>query len=91
MRIFKGRFTKSPLKQGLERQFQHITTNKKRGVNRVFRVYYQLGLSAPNPKHKGLFEKSPLESQKLPQNKMVVGAKILLPAFRKIIVTEVKM
>jgi len=25
--IFKGLFTKSPLKQGLERQFQHIMTN----------------------------------------------------------------
>ena len=43
LRIFKGLFTKSTLKQGLERQFQHITKNKKRGFIRVFCVHYQLG------------------------------------------------
>ena len=46
LRRFLG---ESALKQGPLTAVQHITKNKKRGVNRVFRVYYQLGLSAPNP------------------------------------------
>jgi len=38
LRIFKGLFTKSTLKQGLERQFQHITIIKKHGIAVLFFV-----------------------------------------------------
>ena len=66
MRIFKGLFTKSLLKQGLERQFQHIMTKKIKSAAFavLFCVRYQLG-RLPQNLTKGLFVKSPLESQKL--------------------------
>jgi len=38
LRIFKGLFSKSPLKQGLELPFQHITKNKKHGIAVLFCV-----------------------------------------------------
>ena len=59
MRIFKGLFTKSLLKKGLERQFQHIMTNKKTRHCRVFCVRCQLGLSAPNPDTRDFSRKVP--------------------------------
>ena len=49
LRIFKGLFVKSPLKQGLERQFQHTMKNKKHGDAVFFCEHCQSGLSAPNP------------------------------------------
>ena len=71
LRIFKGLFTKSLLKQGPLTQFQHILTNKKRGEIRVFSCSLSVGAIRPKPWHKGLFVKSPLEPQKLCRNKIL--------------------
>ena len=70
LRIFKGLFTKSLLKQGPLTQFQHFLTNKKRGFLRVFSCALSVGAVRPKPRHKGLFGKSPLEPQKLCQNEV---------------------
>ena len=70
VRIFKGLFTKSPLKQGPLTQFQHILTIKKRGEIRVFVCIVSWGFRRGTPT-KGLFVKSPLEAQKLRQSKVV--------------------
>ena len=40
-----------------------------------------VGAIHPKPRHKGLFEKSPLESQKLRQSKVVCLSEVLLPTF----------
>ncbi len=40
-----------------------------------------VGAIRPKPRHKGLFGKSPLESQKLCQNKVLYLSKVLLPTF----------
>ena len=40
-----------------------------------------VGAIHPKPRHKGLFGKSPLESQKLCQNKVVYLSEVLLPTF----------
>jgi len=44
---------------------------KKHGVAVLFYVALNVGAIRPKPGHKGLFVKSPLESQKLCQNKVV--------------------
>ena len=62
---FLRSFFKSSLKQGLERSSNILRKNKKRGVNRVFSCVLSVGAIRPKPGHKGLFEKSPLETQKL--------------------------
>ena len=72
---FSRGFFKSPLKQGLERQFQHIFTIKKARRRRAFCVCIECWGICPKPRHKGLFEKSPLETQKLHLNKMEFCAK----------------
>ena len=84
MRIFKGLFTKSLLKKGLERQFQHIMTNKKTRHCRVFIGVISWGI-CPKPRHKGLFGKSPLELQKLHQNEVVwsVESSLAYLSFKK--------
>ena len=59
LRIFKVLFTKSTLKQGLERQFQHIMTkNKKHGIAVLFCVRYQLGLPPWDPDQRTFCKKS---------------------------------
>ena len=70
LRIFKGLFTKSPLKQGLERSSNILRQIKKRGIAAFFVGVIGWGV-CPKPRHKGLFVKSPLEPQKLYQNKVV--------------------
>ena len=40
-----------------------------------------VGAIHPKPRHKGLFEKSPLESQKLRQSKVVYLSEVLMPTF----------
>ena len=45
-------------KGGLERPFQHITKNKKRGEIRVFSCVLSVGASAVGSRSKKLFEKS---------------------------------
>jgi len=47
--IFKGLFSKSLLKQGLERSSNIFLQYKKRGVTRVFLCALSVGASAPNP------------------------------------------
>ena len=47
---------------------------------RFFCKYCQLG-RRPKPRHKGLFGKSPLESQKLRQNKVMFLSKVLWHTF----------
>ena len=70
LRIFKGLFQK-PLKARFGTQFQLLTTIKKTRHCRVFSCKrYQLG-HLPQTLTKGLFVKSPLESQKLHKNKVV--------------------
>ena len=70
LRIFKGLFQK-PLKARFGTQFQLLTTIKKTRHCRVFSCKrYQLG-HLPQTMTKGLFVKSPLESQKLHKNKVV--------------------
>ena len=54
----------------MERSSNMFRQDKKARQCRAFCVRYQLG-RRPKPGHKGLFEKSPLESQKLCQNKVV--------------------
>ena len=69
---FSRGFFKSLLKQGPSRQFQLLTTKKKKHGVAVFFVYaLNVGAIRPKPRHKGLFVKSPLETQKLRQNKVV--------------------
>jgi len=46
-----------------------------------FCVHYQSGLSAVGPRHKGLFEKSPLEPQKLRKNEVGCLSKVLWHTF----------
>ena len=47
---FQGAFRGKPLEAEVWNSSSNILRkNKKRGVNRVFCVRYQLGLSAPNP------------------------------------------
>ena len=58
LRIFKVLFTKSTLKQGLERQFQYITIIKKHGVAVLFLWALSVGASAPNPDQRTFREKS---------------------------------
>ena len=70
LRIFKGLFTKSLLKQGPSRQFQLLTKNKKHGVA-VFFVCIECWGFCPKLRHKKLFVKSFLELQKLCQNKLM--------------------
>ena len=70
LRIFKGLFQK-PLKARFGTQFQLLTTIKKTRHCRVSSCKrYQLG-HLPQTLTKGLFVKSPLESQKLHKNKVV--------------------
>ena len=69
--VFLRGFFKSLLKQGSLTQFQLLTTIKKTRQCRVFSCKrYQLG-RLPQTLTKGLFVKSPLEPQKLHQNKVV--------------------
>ena len=70
VRIFKGLFQK-PLKARFGTQFQLLTTIKKTRQCRVFCVSTECWGVCPQPRHKGLFVKSPLEPQKLHQNKVV--------------------
>ena len=70
LRIFKGLFTKSPLKQGLERSSNILRQNKNADFSAFFVFVVSWGF-CPKPRHKGLFVKSPLEPQKLYQNKVV--------------------
>ena len=75
LRIFKGLFQK-PLKARFGTQFQLLTTIKKTRHCRVFLCSLSVGAS-PQTMTKGLFVKSPLESQKLHKNKAI----ILMSAF----------
>ena len=80
---FQGAFYKKPLKArfGTAVPTYNDPKIKNAAMPRFFCVRYQLGLSAPNPGHKGLFVKSPLESQKLHQNKVVYLSKVLMSTF----------
>ena len=81
-RIFKVLFTKSTLKQGLERQFQHIMTkNKKRGEIRVFLCALSVGASAPNPDQRTFCKKSFGISKTFAKVKWCFRWEILLPTF----------
>ena len=64
LRIFKGLFTKSLLKQGLERSSNILRQYKKHG-NAVLFCALNIGAVRPKPGRKKLFEKSFLELQKL--------------------------
>ena len=80
--IFKVLFTKSTLKQGLERQFQHIMTkNKKHGIAVLFCVRYQLGLPPPNPDQRTFCKKSFGISKTFAKVKWCFRWEILLPTF----------
>ena len=82
LKIFKGLFTKSTLKQGLERQFQHIMTkNKKRGEIRVFLCALSVGASAPNPDQRTFCKKSFGISKTFAKVKWCFRWEILLPTF----------
>ena len=54
---------------------------KKHGNAVFFCIALNVGAVRPKPRHKGLFVKSPLESQKLCQNKVVYLREVLLPTF----------
>ncbi len=54
---------------------------KKHGNAVFFCIALNVGAIRPKPGHKGLFAKSPLESQKLRQNKVVYLREVLLPTF----------
>ena len=57
-------------------QFQHILDKTKSTAMPCFLCALSVGAVRPKPGHKGLFEKSPLEAQKLCKNKvMYFGAK----------------
>ena len=82
LRIFKGLFSKSSLKQGLERQFQLLTKNKKRGVNRVFSCALNVWASAPNPDTRNFSRKVSWNFKSFRKNKRgEFGAKVLWPTF----------
>ena len=72
MRIFKGIFTKSPLKQGPLTAVPTYNDEKiKSTATPCFLCALSVGAVCPKPRHKKLFEKSFFELQKLHQNKMV--------------------
>ena len=76
VRIFKGLFTKSLLKRRFGTAVPTVDDKiKKRGFLRVFLCALSVGAVRPKPRHKGLFVKSPLESQKLCQNEVVYLAR----------------
>ena len=52
-------------------QFQHILDKTKNTAMPCFLCALSVGAVRPKPGHKGLFEKSPLETQKLHPNKVV--------------------
>ena len=68
---FQGAFYKKHLEARFGTQFQlFMINNKKHGVAVLFCVSIISWGVCPKPRHKGLFVKSPLESQKLRQSKV---------------------
>ena len=82
LRIFKVLFTKSTLKQGLERQFQHIMTkNKKHGNAVLFCVHLMLGLPPQTQTQETFREKFLGTSKAFAKINLCVRWEILLPTF----------
>ena len=81
MRIFKGLFTKKPLKARFGTQFQHITIIKKHGNAVLFCKRYQFGLSASNPDTRDFSGKVPWNLKNFAKIKWRNRREILLPTF----------
>ncbi len=82
LKIFKGLFTKSTLKQGLERQFQHILTkNKKHGNAVLFCVHLMLGHPPQTPDQRTFCKKSFGISKTFTKINLCVRCEVLWLAF----------
>ena len=82
LRIFKGLFSKSLLKQSLERNSNFLRQYKKARQCRAFLHALSVGASAPNPDTRNFSRKVSCESSKAsPKIKWCVRWKILLPTF----------
>ena len=82
LRIFKGLFSKSPLKQGLERSSNSLRKTKEKARQcRAFCVHYMLGLSAPNPDTKDFSGKVLWNLKNFAKIKWGGWCKVLLPTF----------
>ena len=82
MRIFKGLFSKSLLKQSLERSSNFLRQYKKARQCRAFLHALSVGASAPNPDTRNFSRKVSCESSKAsPKIKWCVRWEILLHTF----------